>query len=581
MASENDRWKKKYFDKLDEFEQLESGLKERIHVLERIVVRVSLAAEGVDKDLDRELEALRNILRRENGSSRELNQQLETIEKRVLALDQHKQAISSGVLEALGELIEQLLQQNVSREARKQLKKYGKQLRDRVEDLRHYPQLLKEFSQLQAAALQELFTDSDGRKDKKEGFLSRLFANREGGGESVAQEELEDETAAPPQQPPPQDPEESRYALEVGQDAATTTLGGENFEPGFSAIADHVCTSLNHLIDQLVLPPNMLGDSEKLKNKISAGLNWYELAPTLDDVAALAIAAVGRGQREFESFLKALDERLASIQNFLQGSQANVQESRDNNAELEKSVREQVTSMQENVRGATDIDSLKCSVQHNLDTLISSIDRFMHKEADREARLSEEVELLHHRLRELESESGEVRERLEIERARALTDALTALPNREAYENRVRDEFERWRRYGNPLTLVVADIDRFKEVNDKFGHLAGDKVIQLIGKEISRRIRKTDFIARYGGEEFVVLLPETPASIAAEVMDKTREMISRLPFHFRNEKVRITMSFGVCEFHGDATVQGVFEKADQALYKAKRGGRNQVQIAGV
>ncbi|WP_431687640.1 diguanylate cyclase [Hahella sp. NBU794] len=581
MASENDRWKKKYFDKLDEFEQLESGLKERIHVLERIVVRVSLAAEGVDKDLDRELEALRNILRRENGSSRELNQQLETIEKRVLALDQHKQAISSGVLEALGELIEQLLQQNVSREARKQLKRYGKQLRDRVEDLRHYPQLLKEFSQLQAAALQELFTDSDGRKDKKEGFLSRLFANREGGGESVAQEELEDETAVPPQQPPPQDPEESRYALEVGQDAAATTLGGENFEPGFSAIADHVCTSLNHLIDQLVLPPNMLGDSEKLKNKISAGLNWYELAPTLDDVAALAIAAVGRGQREFESFLKALDERLASIQNFLQGSQANVQESRDNNAELEKSVREQVTSMQENVRGATDIDSLKCSVQHNLDTLISSIDRFMHKEADREARLSEEVELLHHRLRELESESGEVRERLEIERARALTDALTALPNREAYENRVRDEFERWRRYGNPLTLVVADIDRFKEVNDKFGHLAGDKVIQLIGKEISRRIRKTDFIARYGGEEFVVLLPETPASIAAEVMDKTREMISRLPFHFRNEKVRITMSFGVCEFHGDATVQGVFEKADQALYKAKRGGRNQVQIAGV
>ncbi|WLQ12787.1 diguanylate cyclase [Hahella aquimaris] len=578
MASENDRWKKKYFDKLDEFEQLESGLKERIHVLERIVVRVSLAAEGVDKDLDRELEALRNILRRENGSSRELNQQLETIEKRVLALDQHKQAISSGVLEALGELIEQLLQQSVSREARKQLKKYGKQLKERVEDLRHYPQLLKEFSQLQAAALQELFTESDGRKEKKEGFLSRLFANRDGG-ESVAQEEQEDDIEAPPLQA--QDPEESRYALEVGQDAATTTLDGENFEPGFSAIADHVCTSLNHLIDQLVLPPNMLGDSEKLKNKISGGLNWYELAPTLDDVAALAIAAVGRGQREFESFLKALDERLASIQNFLQGSQANVQESRDNNAELEKSVREQVTSMQENVRGATDIDSLKCSVQHNLDTLISSIDRFMHKEADREARLSEEVELLHHRLRELESESGEVRERLEIERARALTDALTALPNREAYENRVRDEFERWRRYGNPLTLVVADIDRFKEVNDKFGHLAGDKVIQLIGKEVSRRIRKTDFIARYGGEEFVVLLPETPASIAAEVMDKTREMISRLPFHFRNEKVRITMSFGVCEFHGDATVQGVFEKADQALYKAKRSGRNQVQIAGV
>ena len=105
------------------------------------------------------------------------------------------------------------------------------------------------------------------------------------------------------------------------------------------------------------------------------------------------------------------------------------------------------------------------------------------------------------------------------------------------------------------------------------------KVIQIMAKEISRRIRNTDFVARYGGEEFVILMPETPPERAREVMEKTRSMIERLPFHFRQERVQVTMSFGISDFREGLTTDQIFERADQALYKAKQAGRNRVVVA--
>ena len=96
---------------------------------------------------------------------------------------------------------------------------------------------------------------------------------------------------------------------------------------------------------------------------------------------------------------------------------------------------------------------------------------------------------------------------------------------------------------------------------------------------MARRIRTTDFIARYGGEEFVIIMPETEATTAAQVMDAKRDMISRMPFHFRKQRVQITMSFGVCAFSGNMTISECLEAADKALYEAKNNGRNQVQCA--
>jgi diguanylate cyclase len=207
------------------------------------------------------------------------------------------------------------------------------------------------------------------------------------------------------------------------------------------------------------------------------------------------------------------------------------------------------------------------------------MDRHQESEHAREQSLTEQLDALVERVKKMEQESEQAEARIEEHRQRALRDVLTQLPNREAYQQRLEEEFERWRRYQRPLSLAVCDIDFFKRINDTYGHQAGDKVLRIIGKSVKQRLRKSDFLARYGGEEFVLLLPETTGEQAITVVDAIREAVANCPFHFKEKPVAITLSFGVCEFREGFNSEAVFAHADKALYRAKEQGRNQCVLA--
>jgi len=121
-------------------------------------------------------------------------------------------------------------------------------------------------------------------------------------------------------------------------------------------------------------------------------------------------------------------------------------------------------------------------------------------------------------------------------------------------------------------------VDKFKSINDSYGHQAGDKVLQLISRQVKKGTRETDILARYGGEEFVVVLPETAAKDAFQVGEKIRKEVAKSPFHFKGTRVQITISCGIAAFKPGYRPEQVFDAADAALYKAKEGGRNQCQI---
>ena len=127
--------------------------------------------------------------------------------------------------------------------------------------------------------------------------------------------------------------------------------------------------------------------------------------------------------------------------------------------------------------------------------------------------------------------------------------------------------------------MIVCDVDYFKKVNDDYGHLAGDKVLRIIAKTLRTRLRKTDFIARFGGEEFVILMPETQQDQALNVAEGVREAIASCPFHFKEQPVSITTSFGIAEFFKGDNGEKVFSRADRALYQAKEEGRNRCVVA--
>ena len=190
--------------------------------------------------------------------------------------------------------------------------------------------------------------------------------------------------------------------------------------------------------------------------------------------------------------------------------------------------------------------------------------------------LGDQLEELSKKIKNLETESEKNRENLETQRRKALSDPLTELPNRQAYNERAITEAQRWQRYNRPLTTAIFDIDHFKKINDNYGHQAGDRVLKVIGRSIAKRLREVDFFCRFGGEEFVALMPETTAEIAIPVLDKIRDAIANAAFNYKEQPLSITLSIGLTEFRDKDSLDSAFERADQALYRAKQSGRNQV-----
>jgi two-component system cell cycle response regulator len=160
----------------------------------------------------------------------------------------------------------------------------------------------------------------------------------------------------------------------------------------------------------------------------------------------------------------------------------------------------------------------------------------------------------------------------------AITDALTGLYNRRYMENRIRSLVEQVALCSKPLTVLVLDIDYFKSINDTYGHDAGDEVLREFAVRIRKSIRGIDLACRYGGEEFVVIMPETDLSVATVVAERLRRRIASEPFSIQQgvRTVELTTSVGIAALAGSDTPAGVIKRADQALFRAKRAGRNRV-----
>ena len=172
-------------------------------------------------------------------------------------------------------------------------------------------------------------------------------------------------------------------------------------------------------------------------------------------------------------------------------------------------------------------------------------------------------------------------------RARSIRDPLTGVFNRVYLMERLPQEFKRSRRYGHALSLIMCDIDHFKNVNDRHGHRAGDEVLRDFAGRMAGSIRiDIDWMARYGGEEFLIVLPETDLPSAGIVAERLRRLVAEIPFGLKGGQSRITASFGVASYRPAPqteriTFDQLMEQADEFLYQAKREGRNTVRGAAI
>ncbi len=162
------------------------------------------------------------------------------------------------------------------------------------------------------------------------------------------------------------------------------------------------------------------------------------------------------------------------------------------------------------------------------------------------------------------------------------TDRLTGLNNRGHWEERLSQEFRRFKRSQTLSSLVMFDIDHFKQVNDTFGHQAGDEVIKQVASTLLSLQRETDISGRYGGEEFGIILPETNAEQATVMSERLRTSLEETSVEYEGQSINFTVSLGICETTSDMTEYSQWlERADQALYHSKRNGRNQTSVHSV
>ncbi|OGB58393.1 MAG: hypothetical protein A2496_00560 [Burkholderiales bacterium RIFOXYC12_FULL_60_6] len=186
------------------------------------------------------------------------------------------------------------------------------------------------------------------------------------------------------------------------------------------------------------------------------------------------------------------------------------------------------------------------------------------------------IDKLQKSLEQLQHTNQELQKNLAELSTLASTDRLTGAWNRRRLEEALVSEMDRLKRYDHPLSMLILDIDFFKKVNDVYGHIVGDQVLVTLAKVLQSNLRASDTLTRWGGEEFVVLCPDTILGTVTMLAERLRENVAKAPF---SEVGQVTISVGVAECMVDEAWEDWFKRADAALYRAKEGGRNQVQIA--
>lgn len=182
-------------------------------------------------------------------------------------------------------------------------------------------------------------------------------------------------------------------------------------------------------------------------------------------------------------------------------------------------------------------------------------------------------------LRLVKADSERLHDELNKVRLLSLTDEFTGLPNRRAFMRRLQDEISRSHRYGSSLALAMIDLDEFKAINDIHGHAAGDAILRCYATEVLTVLRHHDLVARYGGEEFAVLLPNTTREGAVAAIQKVRNLALQVVCEFQGRDFKLpTFSTGVALYSPGESHTDLIDRADRALYRAKRLGRNRIEM---
>jgi len=352
-------------------------------------------------------------------------------------------------------------------------------------------------------------------------------------------------------------------------------LNNNNNEQGTVSdlpLIDGICDELQQVILDLDVSESHSKKLEVIRNKIANEKNALLLPQYCLQIISIIIDSTREERLSSRHFLYTLNDSLTQFYlNFSKNLKC-VASSFDGQEKCLNKINKQSQALRKTTDEATDLIGLQEYVFSYIDTIETMIHE---REKKREVQVRQQFQSMVRQIKELQNETSSYQKTLKQQRRQLSIDFLTKIPNRVAWSERLQIEYTRFNRYQHDLNLAIIDIDKFKMINDTFGHLAGDKVLNVIAQTLQKSIRNTDFIARFGGEEFTLLLPDISSSQTQLALEKLCAVIRNIPFKFKKENISITISVGFTHFCNEDTIDTAFERADQALYHAKRNGRNQ------
>ncbi|WP_331497894.1 diguanylate cyclase [Pseudoalteromonas sp.] len=350
-------------------------------------------------------------------------------------------------------------------------------------------------------------------------------------------------------------------------------------DTGEALIKPELASELMTLANGLLFEDESAEQIKNIRNQITRNDSVDELLDAAIGIITIISQNISKERQSAQSFLISLNQTIEDLHHSIVSTTKHSESLSAEYDSLNKSIERKIKNLNQQTQQATSISALKELVEEELKSLSDDlITKEKLEHAERENLLASFKDI-NNRVSSLESKLTTYKQRLNEQRFKSLLDGLTKLPNRAAFDERFEHEFQLFLSQGSELTLVVIDVDHFKSINDRYGHSAGDKTLQVIAKALQKSIRKSDFIARYGGEEFVLLMTGMPLEKAVAPLEKLRKTIQSIPFKFKDTQVEITISIGATQLKKGDTQLIAFDRADEALYTAKNEGRNRVCIS--
>ena len=346
--------------------------------------------------------------------------------------------------------------------------------------------------------------------------------------------------------------------------------------------AENIKHILIELLNNLVLPENIQKERDAVTRKLDCPIEgaeqWKVVVKDLSALINMSIKVLQHEKDELQVFIKKTTSQLEEIEEYVRRSRQERIDTASESSMLKDSVDANVEKIQTTVGDEGDLNQLKNVVQVHLTEIRKSVEEHQAAEVERENISKQGYAHIIGELARTQKETMMLKEQLEESRKKMLRDPLTGLPNRLAYEERIILEINRNKRNSENICIAMWDIDHFKKVNDTYGHEAGDRVLKLLSKIINTRVRKVDMFARIGGEEFVLLMPDTKLENALGLNEELRNSLADSGFHYDGSPCLITASVGIARIEEYDNPESVMRKADEALYKSKREGRNRCTI---